>query len=377
MTQLGINASRARSGGAIAHLHGILAAVNPADFGVETIHLWSYPDMLEQLPNAPWLIKHICHHESVSIFTQIFWEYFYLPKELSKYNCDILLNVDAGSVCRFHPCVTMSRDMLSFEAGEMQRFGFSLARLRLTILRVIQISSLKYADGVIFLSKYASDVIQYSTGLLNNSKIIPHGIGFNFKQCFRSDYHDSDIRQKFKLLYISNTDWYKHQWEVVSAIELLRKRGFNLSLTLIGGGKGAPQKKLLEQIDKSDPSLEFVELIDFIPNSLLPEYLEAADIFIFASSCENLPNTLLEAMASGLPIACSNRGPMPEILGSAGVYFNPEVPISIANALEKLILNPKLRIEKASMALDLSENYSWTKCATETFTYINSIVVNS
>jgi len=44
-------------------------------------------------------------------------------------------------------------------------------------------------------------------------------------------------------------------------------------------------------------------------------------------------NILVEAMASGLPIACSNRGPMPEVLGDAGVYFDPEDPHDIARAL--------------------------------------------
>ena len=50
---------------------------------------------------------------------------------------------------------------------------------------------------------------------------------------------------------------------------------------------------------------------------------------IFASSCESSSCVLIENMASGLPIACSNRGPMPEVLKDGGVYFDPEKPIDI------------------------------------------------
>ena len=76
----------------------------------------------------------------------------------------------------------------------------------------------------------------------------------------------------------------------------------------------------------------------------MPEYLSKSNIFIFASSCENMPITLIEGMASGLPIACSDRGPMPEVLQDGGVYFNPEDCKSIVFAIEKLsmIITSKL-----------------------------------
>lgn len=98
--------------------------------------------------------------------------------------------------------------------------------------------------------------------------------------------------------------------------------------------------------------------------------LAEADLFIFASSCENMPNTLLEAMAVGLPIACSNRGPMPEVLDDGGVYFDPEDAVSIANSVEQLIKDPDLRAKIARRASQLSEQYSWSRCAEETWKFI-------
>ena len=57
-----------------------------------------------------------------------------------------------------------------------------------------------------------------------------------------------------------------------------------------------------------------------------------------------MPNTLIEAMAAGLPIVSSDRGPMPEILGDAGLYFNPESPDSIASALYEMASNTSMRL---------------------------------
>ncbi len=123
-------------------------------------------------------------------------------------------------------------------------------------------------------------------------------------------------------------------------------------------------------METSDPRGEFVTQREFVPQADLPGYLAEADIFVFASSCENMPNTLVEAMAAGLPIACSQRGPMPEVLEDAGEYFDPEVPESIANALRKLMADPDLRRRLAVRAKRLAARYSWERCARETWSFL-------
>ena len=64
-------------------------------------------------------------------------------------------------------------------------------------------------------------------------------------------------------------------------------------------------------------------MLQYLHDDLHQKYLDA-DLGLFASSCENMPNILLETMGAGLPIACSNRQPMPEILKNGGEYFDPE-----------------------------------------------------
>ncbi len=83
-----------------------------------------------------------------------------------------------------------------------------------------------------------------------------------------------------------------------------------------------------------------------------------------------MPNILTETMAAGLPVACSNRGPMPEILGDAGVYFDPEDPQSITTALQRLIASPELRTQLASASFAAAQQYTWRRCADETFHFL-------
>lgn len=367
---VGIDASRNRSGGAKAHLIGLIGCGNPLKYGIEQVHVWGYRALLDMLPNRPWLVKHNPSALEKSLFHQIAWQVFQLPKEMRDTGCKIILNTDAGTLSSLSPAVTMSRDMLSYEPGEIDRYGWSKARLRLFLLRVIQNRSLRRADGAIFLTRYAARVIQQSCGPLRRVAYVPHGVGDNFRRLAHQLSWPDKGQRPIRLLYISNTAWYKHQWMVVVAAERLRKEGINVTLTLVGGGSGPAQEKLRRQIALSDPNGEFVIQKPFVPQSELPSYLATSDIFVFASSCENMPNTLLEAMAAGLPIACSMRGPMPEVLEDGGCYFDPENADSIVASIRELIENSQLRYDLAARAEKLSTYYSWERCARETWTFL-------
>jgi glycosyltransferase involved in cell wall biosynthesis len=116
-----------------------------------------------------------------------------------------------------------------------------------------------------------------------------------------------------------------------------------------------------------------VRYLGRIPHSELHARYAGADLCLFASTCENMPNILLEGMASGLPIACSDRGPMPEVLGDAGVYFDPEKPDEIARALRELIESPELRTKLAQSSFERVRRYSWRRCADETFKFLAEV----
>jgi glycosyltransferase involved in cell wall biosynthesis len=370
---VGIDASRNRSGGAKGHLLGILKDGDPLEHGISEVHLWSYRALLDSLPDRPWLIKHNPPALEQSLLQQVWWQFWHLPREARRVGCTIMLNTDAGSVCRFRPAVTMSRDMLSYEPGEIRRFGFSRSRVRLVLLRVVQSQSMRFADGVIFLTEYAATVIQRTTGKLRRTTVIPHGVGKAFSERNVEAPWPADGGKPIRCVYVSNASMYKHQWVVVEAIGHLRSRGHNLELTLAGGGSGRAMRRLEREIARSDAQGKFVKCLGFVQPDVLPGVLAGANLFVFASSCENMPNTLVEAMAVGLPIACSDRGPMPEVLRDGGVYFDPENAVSIAEAIEALIRDADLRTSKAARAKHLAAQYSWARCARETWSFLKTV----
>ena len=367
---VGIDASRNRSGGAKAHLLGILSEVNPLNYGIKEVHLWAPDSLLNELENHSWLIKHSPKGLQQSLIKQIWWQATKLSYEAKSVGCDIMFTTDASTFCRFKPMIVLSQDMLSYEPGAMKSYGYTKQRLRLLAILFIQNYAFRFSDGVIFLTEYASKVIQKSTGLLNRVKCIPHGVGLNFRSLQFNHTWPNDSIEPIRCIYISNSEMYKHQWVVVQALSILRANGHNITLQLIGGGEGRAQKLLDESINKFDPEASFVEVINFITHNKVPEYLSKSNIFIFASSCENMPITLIEGMASGLPIACSDRGPMPEVLQDGGVYFNPEDCKSIVFAIEKIIYNHSLRNYISKRAKKLSNKYSWSRCADQTWEFI-------
>jgi len=370
---VGIDASRNRSGGAIAHLVGILSKEDPAEHGIREVHVWAYKALLDKLPNKPWLVKHNPHHLEKSIFHQIWWQSHCLDKEAREVKCDVLFCTDAATFCRFRPLVVMSQDMLQYEPGAIRAFRLGKAWLRQKILLFVQNKAMRRAEGVIFLSEYAARKIQEKTGKLNQFKIIHHGIDNKFKNFHANKPWPTNSNEQIGCLYVSPVWEYKYQWNVVRAIEILRQQGHNITLLLVGGGNSRSLRKLREQIERSDPHHEFVQHLGFVPQEELLKYYANSDFFVFASSCENLPITLLEAMAVGLPIACSNRGPMPEVLQDGGVYFEPENATSIASAVERIINDKGLRLSISKRAKESALSYSWKQCASETWSFLANL----
>jgi hypothetical protein len=247
---VGIDASRNRSGGAKAHLMGLIARGNPYECGIRQVHLWAYKSLLDSVPDQQWLVKHNPPALEKSLIQQVLWQIFRLPAEARATDCDIMFNTDAGTMSSVSPSVTMSRDMLSYEPGEIERYGFSKARLRLILLRYIQNRSLSRSDGAVFLTRHAANVIQKSCGPLPRVAFIPHGVGRNFQELVHVLPWPLNGERAIRLLYISNAAWYKHQWMVIRAVKQLRDEGINVVLTLVGGGSGPAQDRLREQMAK-------------------------------------------------------------------------------------------------------------------------------
>ncbi len=368
---IGIDASRNRSGGTLAHLVGFLENISPNKDRFQEVHIWSHKEFLNELPNDKWLIKHNPHYLEKNITFKLFWQKFILSKELKRTGCNILFNTTASSISKFHPNVTLSQDMLPFEPGETKRFGFSVARLRLKILFFLYVSSLQRSDSSIFLTNYAANMIQKKTGALSHVYVIPHGVPDFFRIGHIESIKSIEPNQRINIIYISEISPYKHQWSVLEAVKTLRTYGYDIKITFVGGGSGKAMRKFNRVLKTVDPEAKFVKTLSFIARNRLPDLIAISDIFLFASSCENLPITVLEGMASAKPIACSDRGPMPEVLGDCAFYFNPEDSNSIAESLERIIVDRDLVKQKTQDSLMRSNDFTWKRCARETMQCLN------
>lgn len=365
-----IDASRVKSGGGVAHLLGILGIDRVDTFGIREVHVWSHADLLAALPDRPWIVKHHPRVTEQSLARQLLWQAVSLPGEVRRANCQILFSEDATTLCRFKPMVALNHNMLPYEERVMHIYGASKNGLHQRALLEIQKRAFRIADGVIFLTQHAARRIQLFSGPLSNVVVIPHGVGEEFKRtAHRAHWPDSNERP-VRCVYISPIWEYKHQNVVVRAIRKLRDHGMNVTLTLTGGGNSRARQILDRQIAESDPRGEFVEVLDFLPHAQVPGLIADADIFIFASACETFGISLLEAMAVGVPIACSDRSSLPETLRDGGAYFDPEDDESIAATLGTLISDPVLRARLAVRAKVLAHPYSWDQCARDTWSFI-------
>ena len=333
-------------------------------------------DILNAIDDESWLIKRRPKFIGKGLLGRSLWQFFSLSIEARKEQCSVLLVPGGSYAGNFHPVVTISQNLLPFEMRELQRYGMTFFALKLLLLRSVQSHSFKKSDGTIFLTKYARDVVLKITGNLHGQlRIIPHGLNPRFNKTPKTQYPIADYSetQPYHILYVSIIDQYKHQWNVVEAVAALRKQGFPVVLDLVGPSYPPALKRLNATIGIVDRERLWVHYHGSIPFNKLHNYYARADLGVFASSCENMPNILLETMASGLPIASSDKGPMPEVLGRAGIYFSPEEPADIVHALRKLIESPLLRTELAHASYERALGYSWQRCANETFRFIVAI----
>jgi len=357
---VGIDGGNIRGGGTVTHLVEILRVADPKRHGIERVVLWGGEELLTAIDEKPWLSKRRPAALNGGFLRRTLWQLFSLSIDAKVEKCDILFVPGGAYAGNFRPVVIMSQNLLPFDLKEMLRYKISRNLIRLWLLRTVQ----------------SRDAVLRATGSrTGESCIIAHGLDSRFRMKPRGQRPISDytLAKPFRLIYVSTIDEYKHQWHVIEAVARLRQQGYPLVLELVGSAYAPSLMRLNATIARLDPNNNWIFYHGAVPYVELHKRYAQADLGIFASSCENMPIILLETMGMGLPIACSSRGAMPEVLGDAGVYFDPENPEDIAHALSTLIDTAQLRSEKASASYKSAQEFSWEKCATETFGFLSKV----
>lgn len=134
---------------------------------------------------------------------------------------------------------------------------------------------------------------------------------------------------------------------------------------VIAGSKGWSYKEIFRSVEES-PFKKSIYFPGPIQNSDRPAIYRMASLFVFPSFFEGFGLPPLEAMASGTPVICSGSTSLLEVFGSHALLVNPHDVSEIAWAIERALLDKKLRESLISQGLEYSQKFSWGKTAVET-----------
>ena len=157
----------------------------------------------------------------------------------------------------------------------------------------------------------------------------------------------AEQREPF-LLYPAHGWPHKNHERLFEAFGLLREERPELQLVLTGGGhRGAP----------TPPG---VVVRGHVPRDELVRLYQTASALVFPSLYEGFGLPVLEAMASGCPVAASTSGALPEVCGNAARLFDPTDPEEIAEAVRDVLAAPA---RFAQLGLARAARFSWDECA--------------
>lgn len=373
-----IDASRNKSGGAISYLKNFIKYLNLKNTNIKKIIIFSQKNILNQIPNKPFVIKYSHPFLEMNIFFQIIWQLIILPIYLKKNKIDILYSTDSSTFCNFSPSIVFNQDILSFDNNVLNKIPLGMEKIRLYLIKFLQIRSMNNANMVIFLSKYTKNIISKYLKQKINSKVIYHGIEDDLKTLGKKNIintsWDYRLKKKINIIYVSPLFLYKNHITVVKAYSRIKKKYNNLDIKFVG--KYKHNLKLFKKILKENSSINERNFTGELKRKDVIKILTKSDIFVFASSAETFGITLLEGMAIGMPIICSNKSSLPEILKNGGLYFNPKNHLQLSKKIELLIRNKKLRKTKSEQSKKIALKFSWENNSNQFCNLIDKLIKN-
>jgi glycosyltransferase involved in cell wall biosynthesis len=360
------------SGGYYRYCKGLFSNKSiPKDILVYFVTSENFHNKLGKLDDNVKVIKHPWIDSPLRI-KRYLWHLWVYPRIVRKIIPDIEFYPSGRLRLFFRKALTVAtcHNLLLFDAFELSRIKDRLEKNYFIKTRLLQVKSFKKSDGLIFLSNYSKNVILPQIDSLKLNTVISHGLDKEFLFLNNRYY---TLGNPVYILYVSPIFQYKNHLNVVKAFqELIQEINVDLHLNFVGGGDSSAKSELVEYI-KVNNLTEVISIKEFLnTDSLISEY-QANDIFIFASSSETFGITLLEAMAAKLPIACSERTGLQDILQDAGIYFDPFNVLSIKKSLKELLCDLVKRQKIGQKAFNLSMGFSWQNCTKETFDFIKFV----
>jgi glycosyltransferase involved in cell wall biosynthesis len=248
------------------------------------------------------------------------------------------------------------------------------AQLKLTVRRSVQL-----AAKVITVSEFSRSAILRAYDLAEDKVVaIPNAANPEFRVIGRERAQKA-VRERLKLdapfiFSVGDLQPRKNHIGLIAAFAQLLTRHPQLTQHLVLTGKETWfTPKVLEAAAKSGFASR-IHFTGFVSDSELLELYNACDCFVFPSFYEGFGLPILEAMACGRAVACSNTSAMPEVADGAGLLFDPHQTDDIARALADILLDSELRARMERLGLQRAAGFTWQKSASATLDVYREVV---
>ncbi len=187
------------------------------------------------------------------------------------------------------------------------------------------------------------------------------------------------LRRKYALpdsfvLYVGSNKPHKNLTRLMEAWAQITEHRIRNTLVLAGPWDPRyPEPRLLAE----RLGLQNIRWLGPVPEADLPALYSAADLFVFPSLYEGFGLPVLEAMACGVPVVCSDTSSLPEVAGDAALWVDPNDVQALAAAITELLTSPARRAEMREKGFQQAARFSWERTATLTLEGYRGVVGGS
>jgi len=225
------------------------------------------------------------------------------------------------------------------------------------------------SDMIIAVSESTKrDVIQH-LGIApdneNKVRVIHEGVTTNHIPAQRI------ARNETIFLFVGRRDPYKNLPMLVQSLADLRNEGLPAKLRVVGSDdpRYPEARQLAEKLGVNDHVL----WSGYVPDRDLLSAYQQADVFVLPSRYEGFGLPVLEAMACGTPVICSNTSSLPEVAGNAALMIDPSNPATLTDAMRRVIKDPALRADLSRKGLAQAAAFTWDETARQTLSAYEAV----
>ncbi len=164
----------------------------------------------------------------------------------------------------------------------------------------------------------------------------------------------------------------KHR-ELITAFSLFKKKTGLPHRLVLAGSDGAYSAEVHKAAFESEFASD-IFLTGYFPHESFPQLYSGSEALLFPSVNEGVGLPVLEAMATGVPVACADSGALPEIAGDAALLFNPDDSEAFAAVLEKLASDKLLCAGMVQKGLKRAQGFTWESTIAQTLRVAQNVV---